>query len=128
MALNSKSSFRTVALAAAKILDGKKAEDILILHPGPSNPVADYLVIAGAMSPAHMEALETEVVKTIRDSGIPCVHRARPRSDSWRILDFGGLLVHIMTAEAREFYALEKLHAGARRIKFEPPRAKSAAA
>ena len=81
MALNSKSSFRTVALTAAKILDGKKAEDILVLHPGPSNPVADYLVIAGALSPAHMEMLETEVVKSIRDSGIPCVHRARPRSD-----------------------------------------------
>lgn len=128
MALNSKSSFRAVALAAAKILDGKKAEDILVLNPGPANPVADYLVIAGALSPAHMETLETEVVKAIRASGIPCVHRARPRSDSWRVLDFGGLLVHIMTAEAREFYALEKLHAGARRIKFEPPRVKSAAA
>ena len=33
-----------------------------------------------------------------------------PKSDSWRVIDFGGLVVHLMTAEAREFYALDKLY------------------
>ena len=42
--------------------------------------------------------------------------RSRPQSDLWRVLDFGGLIVHLMDAEARELYALERLHDGAKEL------------
>ncbi len=43
-------------------------------------------------------------------------HRARPQSDAWRVLDFGGLMVHLMTEDARALYALERLHDGAKEV------------
>lgn len=121
------SSFRSAGLTAARAAEAKKAEDVLLLHLGSCDPLSDYLMVATALSPAHLETLETEVLKAVQGEGIPCVHRARPRSDSWRVLDFGSLMVHFMTAETRAHYALEKLHAGVRRIKFEAPAPKTAA-
>lgn len=121
------SSFRTAALTAARAADAKKGGDILLLHPGAADPLSDYLMIATALSPAHLETLEAEILKAVKGGGVPCVHRARPRSDSWRVLDFGGLLVHLMTEQARAHYALEKLHSGARRVKFEAPVPRAAA-
>ena len=58
------------------------------------------------------------------------VRRARPASDRWRVLDFGGLLAHFMTEETRRFYNLEKLYHQARPVAWEetPPAAAATSA
>ena len=38
------------------------------------------------------------------------------RGNSWELLDFGTLVVHVFTEEARQFYALERLWADAERV------------
>ena len=48
-------------------------------------------------------------------------HGVRPRrvegpSPRWLLLDYGEVLVHIMSPEAREFYDLEGFWADAKRI------------
>ena len=81
-----------------------------------SSPVVDYLVIATALSRPHLEALEEKIVSALEESGLRVHHRSRPRSDAWRVLDFGGVMVHLMSADARELYALERLHDGAKEV------------
>lgn len=109
-------AFKAVALAAARAASEKKGEDITLLHAGRESPLADYILIVTALSKPHLETLENEVDKAARELHVPCLRRARPKSDQWRVLDFGGLMVHIMTHEAREFYALEKLFPAAPRL------------
>lgn len=102
--------FKSLATDAAKAASDKKGEDILLLHVGKKSPIADYLLIVTANSRPHLEVLEDTIKTRAREAGFPCLHRARPASDQWRVLDFGGVLVHVMIQEARSFYALEKLY------------------
>lgn len=111
--------FKTPAIYAARAADDKKGESISLLHPGASHPLADYLVLVTALSRPHLESIEKEIKKVLSEMGLVCVHKSRPDSDSWRVLDFGGLLVHIMTAPARDLYALEKIYREAPRVKWE---------
>ena len=38
------------------------------------------------------------------------------RGNSWELLDFGSIVVHVFTEEAREFYSLERLWADAETV------------
>lgn len=114
--------FKAVAVAAARAAWDKKAEEVLLLNVAKSSPLADYMLLATALSPSHMESLEQEIGKALKEFSLPCLRRARPASDNWRVMDFGGLLVHLMTGEARLFYSLEKLHPEAPRLKWLPPK------
>lgn len=108
--------FKELAAALARAADGKKGEAVTLLNVEKTSPVCDYLLLVTVISRPHLEALEWELERTAKTFGMPPLRRSRPRSDSWRVLDFGGLLVHLMTAEARDFYAIERLHEGAQRL------------
>lgn len=118
--------FRFVASAVAKALSDKKAEDVLLLHVARTSPITDYLLIATATSTPHLEALEVELDKAAKEYHLSPLHRARPRSPSWRVVDYGGVLVHLMTQETRDLYALEKIYPDARRVKWDEPHSKKA--
>ena len=109
-------TFKAVAVSAARSADDKKAEKIQILDVRKTSEVVDYLVLATALSRPHLQALEEKIVEDMEDAGLRVHHRSRPQSDSWRVLDFGGVTIHLMSEEARELYALERLHDGAKEI------------
>ncbi|MBI5201591.1 MAG: ribosome silencing factor [Elusimicrobia bacterium] len=104
------SPFKFVAIAAARAAYDKKGEEILLLNVRTTSGVADYMLLVSVTSPAHLEALESEIEDTLAKSGVELRHRDGSHSGLWRVLDFGGLLVHLMHAEARSFYALDKLY------------------
>jgi ribosome-associated protein len=109
-------AFKNVAVAAARAVDDKKGEEISILDVRRTSPVVDYLVIATALSRPHLESLEDKVEKDLAELGLRVHRRSRPATDHWRVLDFGGVMVHLMSAEARALYALERLHDGAKEV------------
>lgn len=109
-------AFKAVAVAAARAADEKKAEQISVLDVRKSSPVVDYMIVATALSRPHIESLEQEIVKALEKTGVAVHHRSRPQTDSWRVLDFGGVMIHLMSAEARELYALERLHDEAKEV------------
>lgn len=109
-------AFKNVAVAAARVADERKAEQIQVLDVRKSSPVVDYLVLVTALSRPHIEALEQKIVEKMEDDGLKVHHRSRPQTDAWRVLDFGGVMIHLMSPEARELYALERLHDGAKEV------------
>ncbi|MHB2026658.1 MAG: ribosome silencing factor [Elusimicrobiota bacterium] len=113
--------FKSLIAALAKAADAKKAEDVLALKLGRKSPIADYLLIATALSKPHLETLEDSLGTAARDLGLFLLHRSRPKSDRWRVLDFGKIIIHLMTTEARDFYALEKLYHEASPVDWEKP-------
>ncbi|MBI3288747.1 MAG: ribosome silencing factor [Elusimicrobia bacterium] len=109
-------AFKSAAIAAARAVHEKKAEKIVLLDVRKTSPLSDYMLVATALSRPHLEALEDKVAEDMEQIGLNVHHRNRPQSDLWRILDFGGLIVHLMVEDARRLYALERLHDGAKEL------------
>ena len=98
-----------IAAIAAKALDDKKARDIKVLKTDKQTVLADYFVICNGTSSTHIKALVDEVDKQLSEAGEPPIRREGLRSDIWVLMDFGCVIVHVFTDEARKFYNLERL-------------------
>ena len=98
-----------IAAVAAHALDEKKASDIKILKTAEQTVLADYFVICHGTSSTHIKALVDEVDKELSEAGEPPIRREGLRADIWVLMDFGSVIVHVFTDEARKFYNLERL-------------------
>jgi len=99
-----------IARLCAKYADDKKAEGIILLDLRGLSPVTDFFVIATAMSNPQLRAVRDEVVQQMRE-----LHGEKPLfsdgsyESQWLIVNYPNVLVHILSPEKREFYALEEL-------------------
>ncbi len=98
-----------IAAVAAKALENKKARDVKVLKTAEQTVLADYFVICNGTSSTHIKALVDEVDKELSEAGEPPIRREGLRSDIWVLMDFGCVIVHVFTDEARKFYNLERL-------------------
>ncbi len=105
-----------ITAIAYHALDDKKAKDVKILKTAEHTVLADYFVICNGSSPAHIKALVDEVDRQLSEAGEPPLRREGLRSDIWVLMDFGSVIVHIFTDEARKFYDLERLWSDAEAV------------
>lgn len=100
-------------------LDDKRAKDVRVLDLAPLSPTVDAFVIATGESIPQIQALEEAVRDRMKASGhLP--RGVESPSSRWVLMDYGGVVVHVMSEEAREFYDLEGLWADAERIEVTP--------
>lgn len=97
------------AKMAVKALDSKKALDIKVIKIQDISAIADYFVIATGTSSTHVKALADEVEAQLDEAGISVSHVEGYRSNSWILLDYVDVIVHVFSDEAREYYDLERL-------------------
>ena len=101
---------RELAEFCIKCADEKKAVDPALLALGRDSSIADFFVVVGADSEPQLRALTSFIERQVRE-----VYQLRPLSEEadttggWTLLDFGDVIVHIMTPEMREKYDLETL-------------------
>lgn len=108
--------FKKIAVAAARAADDKKGSDITLLHVRPITSVADYLLLVSITSPAHMKAVQSNIEMMLKSVGSYAHHRDGRNSDLWRVLDYGGLMVHVVHPRARDFYQLDRLFHSAKHV------------
>ena len=105
---------KTVANETAKALDEKKGVGIRLLKIDKVSSLADYFLICTGTSNTHVKTLCDYAEYTMVDQlGEPMLGREGHRGNSWELLDFGSVVVHVFTDEARKFYDLERLWADA---------------
>ena len=109
-------SAREVALTVTKALDEKKGMDIKLLKIDKVSSLADYFLICTGTSNTHVKTLCDFAEYTLDQLGEPMLGREGHRGNSWELLDYGTLVVHVFTEEAREFYNLERLWADAENV------------
>lgn len=97
------------AKETAKILSDKKGLDIKVIEISDVSVIADYMVIATGNSSTHVKALADEIEEQLDDMGISVSHVEGYRSNSWILLDYIDIIVHVFSNEAREYYDLERL-------------------
>jgi ribosome-associated protein len=96
-------------------LEDKKALNVVAMDLTGVSTTLDYFVIATATSQPQLQALERNVLEKMREAGTRAASVEGP-SPRWILLNFGAIIVHLMTPETREFYDLEGLWADAVRI------------
>lgn len=102
-------SSKKLSCAIARILDDRKANDILILNVSSVCVLSDYFVIASATSTAQVKGLTSGLREKIKElfGRIPSGNE-NDLKNRWNLLDYGDVIVHIMHYDEREAYALEK--------------------
>ena len=109
-------SANEVAIAVTQALDSKKGMDIKLLKIDKVSSLADYFLICTGTSNTHVKTLCDFAEYTLTEMGEPMLGREGHRGNSWELLDYGTIVVHVFTEEAREFYALERPWADAESV------------
>ncbi|MHC4407717.1 MAG: ribosome silencing factor [Planctomycetota bacterium] len=97
-------------------LDDKRAENIVALDLRGVSSIADEFLIATISNPRQASAIVDTCEKERKARGLSCLGIEGTGGSSWVVLDYGDLVVHMFTADAREYYGLEFLWSDAKRI------------
>ncbi len=90
-------------------LDARKAEKITVIDVMGKTSFTDYMVIATGTSDRHIKALCNYVAVALKAKGFAPRGVEGEQGSEWVLMDLGDVILHIMTAQTREFYQLEKL-------------------
>ncbi len=99
-----------------RLLDGKKARDMVMLDVRGLSGATDYFILASGNSSPHLKAMYVEVQSALKKDGIPGGRRSGRPEGNWMVLDYGDIIVHMFSEELRAYYNLEELWAAAKRI------------
>lgn len=114
-----KAQIKKIAKLAANFADDKKAKNIRLLDLKGKSSLADFVIITTTMSRPQMEAVEYEVNKNLKAENVYQLHKDGRTSTLWKIIDYGGFIVHIMTKQARDFYMLDEIYGFAKEIEWK---------
>ncbi len=107
---------KEVALIATKALDEKKGMNIKLLKIDRVSSLADYFLICTGTSNTHVKTLCDYVEYVMEEAGEHFLGREGHRGNTWELIDYGCLVIHVFTEEARKFYDLERVWADAEQI------------
>ena len=107
---------KEIACEVTKALDAKKGMDIKLLKIDRVSSLADYFLICTGTSNTHVKTLCDYAEYTLEQLGENMLGREGHRGNSWELLDYGTIVIHVFTEEARKFYDLERLWADAENV------------
>src|SRR5438034_8786143 len=100
-----------------EVASDQHASDILLLDLQAVSPIADYFVICSAGSQRQIDAVEADIVRSVRTAAPGRSPRKEGKAASgWVLLDYGDVVVHILAPDEREYYELGELWADARSV------------
>lgn len=112
---------------AARSCWEKGGEDTVILSVGKALSITDAFVITSGSNPRQVRTMAEEVEEKVKKADGPAPIRIEGLDDArWVLMDYGDFIVHILLAEARDFYQLDRLWSDAERWEWETPEARAA--
>jgi ribosome-associated protein len=92
-----------------RVLDEKKAGDLIVLDVSAQSSITDYLIVATATSVPHLRALRVELEKALDAANTHIVGMETPEESGWMVIDAFDVMIHLFLSETRERYGLERL-------------------
>jgi ribosome-associated protein len=105
-----KFDFLKIAEFCTHEAEEKKADNVISLNVSEVTTIADYFILCTAQSEPQMKALANWLQKRVFEE-----FKLKPTTvdgesaSKWILIDFGAVLIHIMTPEMRNRYQLETL-------------------
>jgi ribosome-associated protein len=91
------------------VLDDRKGQGIVTMDVRDKTSFTDYMVLVTGTSDRHLKSLCSYVEEKAKEDGFKPLGTEGDLGSDWILLDLGDVIVHAMTAQAREYYQLEKL-------------------
>ena len=90
-------------------IEDLKGEKIVQLDVKGKTSFTDYMVVVTGTSDRHLRSLCDYIAEKVKEQGFRPLGIEGDLGSDWILLDLGDVIVHAMTAQAREYYQLEKL-------------------
>ncbi|MBM5799516.1 MAG: ribosome silencing factor [Cyanobacteria bacterium K_DeepCast_35m_m2_023] len=99
---------KPLALLAAEACDDRKAVDIRLIHVEEVSTLADWFVICSGLTDVQVRAIARSVEDRLEtELGRLPLRREGQTEGRWVLLDYGELIVHVLTPSERSYYDLE---------------------
>lgn len=104
-------------LLAAEAAASRKALQMTAIDIRKIASFAEFFLVCSGTSTRQVQAIADEVMDRLKkDRSSRPLHIEGYDAGTWILLDYGDLIVHVFTEEAREFYQLERLWRDADRV------------
>ena len=98
----------SLARLAAEASDDRKAVDIRLIRVDEVSSLADWFVISSGLSDVQVRAIARSVEDQIEEAtGRLPLRREGQKEGKWMLLDYGEVIVHVLTPSERSYYDLE---------------------
>lgn len=105
---------------AVRAAQDKKAEDIVILTLSSLCTFTDHFLICTGRSSRQVQSIADGIEEKLRKHLLRPAHIEGYTQGDWVLLDYLDFVVHVFSPDAREFYDLERLWRGAKRMEIPP--------
>jgi ribosome-associated protein len=106
-----------LALAAAREAEDNRGQDVVVLDMREQTTAFDYFVVATGTSNRQLRAMSDAIDDVLQKQfGHRRLGREGYEDSHWILLDYGSVVVHLFDKNARDYYRLEELWAGATRV------------
>ena len=107
---------KEMALLLVRALESKKGQDILLLETDGLTTLSDYFVLCTGTSAPQLKALADAAERSMKENDILPHHVEGHRGGTWILQDYGDVVLHLFSPEAREFYDLDRLWQDAKKV------------
>ncbi len=99
----------TLARDIVDALEDKKGEDIVLMDIKEIASFTDYFVIGTGTSDRMLDALANSAIDEVRKKHKRKAKKQGNSRDGWVVVDFGDVVLHLLSPDQREYYQLEEL-------------------
>ena len=110
---------RAFAIDAARLLEDRHCEDVVVLDVGGLSHVCDFLVIGSGTSDRQMKSVAAELEDLARERGETVFRTNRDTGATWIVIDFVDVVAHLFEPNQRAYYDLEALWSDAESIPWQ---------
>ncbi|MDX1931820.1 MAG: ribosome silencing factor [Capsulimonadales bacterium] len=91
-----------------EVVEDRKAIEPVLLDLRGKTLLADFFLVCAGFNNIHIRAIAERVLEEAEDRRLPTPRTEGEQVGEWVLIDFGDVVLHVMTEEARERYKLEE--------------------
>lgn len=100
---------KDLAIQVARAALEKKAENIIILDVEKRLIITDYFIICSGLNVIQVRSICEFIQESLEKEGYRPVRVEGDGQSGWVLLDYLDVVVHVFSAEQRDYYQLERL-------------------
>jgi len=98
-----------LARTIANVLEEKKGENIVLIDIRELADFAEYFVLCSGTSVRMLQALADDVRQRVKEVYSLNGRIEGQSHDGWILMDFGDVVLHLLSPDRRDYYRLEEL-------------------